>query len=375
MKVLAITFHHAHNFGSVLQAYALQKYVTDLGGEMGVPIDYKIIDFYTEFQEKFYGIYRKDLTFKACIKNLFAFYYRGMLHKKYNKFESFLHDYCQMTDRYKTVEELMKANLNADCFLSGSDQLWNVRSLDFSDVYYLPFIQGQKKISYAASFGPLKIDWNKYDAERYKEYLSQYAYISTREIGSADNIFQLTGKKCDIHVDPTLLLNLDDWRSIQSEVNYKRGRYILFYCLEPTKMQMKMVTLISQKLKLPILITRFNNKNDIVNPFVKMYDSGPRDFLSYVDHAALVLTSSFHGTVFSLLYHKPFYVLNGKADNRIAPILSKIGLLNRSLEVLSDVNRVTIENIDITPVNNFLDEMRMNSRAYFIKALGLDVNK
>ena len=80
------------------------------------------------------------------------------------------------------------------------------------------------------------------------------------------------------------------------------------------------------------------------NSFVKRYDSGPTDFLAYIDHAALVLSSSFHGTAFSLIYHKPFYVFNGMRDNRIAYILTKTDMVDHSLESLTDVERVTLKN-------------------------------
>lgn len=371
-KVAVVTFHRAHNFGSVLQTYALQEYVKQLGQETGSEVEYTVIDFYTEEQEELYKVYKSGFGVKNFIKNAIAVPNAKAFKIKHQKFNDFISDNFHVTKRYKTVNELEAKPPIADYYISGSDQIWNVRAKDFSDVYYLNFVNQGRKISYAASFGPLKINWNRYDGQKYTKLLQEYDAISAREQGSADNVEYLTSNQCSVNVDPTLLLTAEQWRKIQSDANYKDGQYILLYCLEPSKQQLAMADAISKKLNLPIVILRYNNKNDMFNHYVKKYDSGPKDFLSYIDHAALVLSSSFHGTAFSLIYHKPFYVFHGMKDNRISSILMKTGMTERSLECLEDVKRVALDKPDGRAIETLLNEERDASKLYLRRTLELE---
>lgn len=371
-KIATVTFHRAHNFGSVLQTYALQTYVQRIFEKQGQIVDYKIVDFYPEKQKEFYRIFKKERNIKNLVKNIMALPYKKKLEEKYSKFERFMEKNYNLTDQYKTEKELFENKPEVDCYISGSDQLWNVRSLDFSDIYYLSFAGEEKKISYAASFGPLKIDWKNYREEKYKKLLKKYECISVREKGSQKNVEYLTDESCSVNVDPTLLLSAEEWRRIQSTANYKNGQYILLYCLEPTKKQIKMAKMISKKLKLPIVVLRYNNKNDIINSFVKRYDSGPEDFLAYVDHAALVLSSSFHGTAFSMIYDKAFYVFDGKKDNRIFSLLSKMDMQDRSIETFDEIERVNLKKPSKEKIKKVLSEEEKASRTYLQKAFGLE---
>lgn len=370
-KIGVVTFHRAENFGSVLQTYALQEFIKSIAVQSGQEIEYNVLDVQPKKQKELYSIYKKGFSVANVIKNSVAFFYRKKLTEKHKKFCEFLNEYIHLSKGYETIDGLYQASPKYDYCISGSDQIWNVRSHDFEDYFYLDFAKSAKKVSYAASFGPLEIDWSKYDANKYGELLKDYNYISTREIGGAKNVEILTGNIPEIHVDPTLLLDCEQWREIQSNANYKAGKYILLYCLEPSKTQLKMVKAISKKLNLPVVITKYNNKNDIVNGFVKKYESGPKDFLSLIDNAALVLTSSFHGTAFSLIYHKKFYVFNAKTDNRIADILSKTNLLERSIESIEEIEKVDLQEVDFSTSNDFLKKQKEKSQTYLKTALDL----
>ena len=294
--------------------------------------------------------------------------YSKIITKREYKFSDFLKELVPLTEKIENGEDA-KDKIIADYYISGSDQIWNVRAKDFADFYFLDFVSQGKKISYAASFGPLKIDWMKYDADKYWALLKDYSAISVREQGSAENVNKLIGETCQIHVDPTLLLGKAEWKKIQSEANHNNGQYILLYCLEPSKKQLKMANAISKKLDLPIVVLRYNNKNDMLNNFEKKYDAGPKDFLAYIDNAALVLSSSFHGTAFSLIYHKPFYVFNGMSDNRISSVLSKTGMEERSLDELEDIDRVSLDAPDSAIIEKVLNKERMASRDYLVEVL------
>lgn len=370
-KIGTVTFHGAQNFGSVLQTYALQEFITGLYKEAEKDCEYRVINYRTAFQKSFYSLYKSVKNPKNIIKNAVAFQHSSALKVKNQKFEDFLKTYINLTDEVSQPDELEKFSSAFDCYISGSDQIWNVRAADFESAYYLDFVKNGKKISYAASFGPLKIDWNLYNKDKFASLLSEYAAISVREKGSQERVKELLDKSCDIHVDPTFLLSKKQWQTIQSDANYHDGQYILLYCLEPSKEQLHMAEAISEKLNLPILVTRYNNKNDIINGFVKKYDAGPLDFLSYIDHAALVLSSSFHGTAFSMIYNKPFYVFGGMKDSRISSILRIAGIEDRSIEEYDDIKNVELSNLDFATVNDIINFEKQRSREYLSYALSI----
>lgn len=371
IKIATITFHGAYNFGSVLQTFALQEFVKDLYKSHNKSCEYSVINFRTEFQKSFYSIYKPWKNSKNIFKNIVAFNYFKVLKQKQIKFEKFLNEYVNLTDEVKNSEEIKKFSKNFDFYISGSDQIWNVRATDFEDEYYLDFVKSGKKISYAASMGPLDIDWNKYGVEKYRNLLNMYSSISVRETGTVDKVKFLIGKEPEVNIDPTFLLKKEEWQKIESNANYNDGQYILLYCLEPSKEQLAMAKAISKKLNLPIVVTKYNNKNDIINTFVKKYDSGPCDFLSYIDNAALVLSSSFHGTAFSMIYNKPFYVFNGMKDSRISSILKIAGIEERSIESITDIDRVTLDDVDFTAINEIIKKEQEKSRKYLVNALEL----
>lgn len=367
MKIKTITFHRAHNHGSVLQAYALQTFLSGYCKLKGIDCDYKIIDYYPEIQKRLYSVFKPNTSIKNIIKNIIALRYYNALRKRHDKFDSFVCDYLKLTNTYDTVNSLKQNPPEADLFISGSDQIWNVRAHDSSTVYYFDFeTEKTKKISFAASFGPLTIDWEKYNKDFYRKALLSYDDISVREDDSAANVMELTGESAKVLADPTFLLNKEQWAEIENTDIKPNHPYILLYALEPSKRQLNIVNHISKKLQLPVVVLRYNNKNDWFNSYEKHYDAGPREFLSYVKHAELVLTTSFHGTAFSIIYKKPFYVIDGLKDSRISSILKKTGLTTRSIEYLSGANSVNLHNPDFTEAKLFIERNYTDS-VNFIK--------
>ena len=330
MKIAVLTFHAAHNFGSVLQTYALQEKVKNLFLSINKPIEYDVINFRTKYQKNMYNVFLKNNGLKPIIKNVLRIPYTLKYKTKHRKFEDFIKDDLHTTHEISNDEELTTLEKKYDCIICGSDQIWNIRAGDFSWNYLLPNYDG-KKVSYAASLGPMDIDWSKYDSAKYQSLVQKFDMISVREQKSSDNLMALKQLNCQINVDPTLLLSADEWRKISSNKNYKNGEYILLYCLEPTKTQLKMVHKISKELGLPVVATKYNNKNDYFNSFIKFYDCGPKDFLSLIDNAKYVITSSFHGTAFSIIFKKQFFVLDGMQDNRISNLLKITNLQDRSI--------------------------------------------
>ncbi len=372
MKTATITFHGAYNYGSVLQTYALQEFVTSLGKSRGAEIDYSVINFRTQVQKQLYWQTKRPFTKGNAVKWLMRLPYRKKLSKQAAGFEEFLSRWVHLTDEVdeKTIGRFATG---FNCYISGSDQIFNIRSRDFSPVYLLNFTDSPNKISYAASLGPLQIDWSKYHEQSYRESLAQFQHLSLREQRSKDMVDALLeSENSEIHVDPTLLLPVEQWRKVQSDRNYKNGQYILIYCLEPTKRHMEIARKLSKAIGLPVVSTGYRCKHDYFNPFVKLYDAGPGDFLSLVDHAALVLTSSFHGTAFSVIYDKPFWVIDGMEDNRIRSLLQMTGLEANSIsDILPDFHKLSPKTANEVEALQKIENEKARSKEYLMKALGL----
>lgn len=145
-KIATITFHRAHNFGSVLQTYALQEFIKLLGEDYGEEIEYQLIDLYSEKQEELYAVLKKNNSIKNIIKNIIVLPYLKDLNKKYSKFTSFIEKNFYLTRRYRDQEEIFIDPPKADYYISGSDQIWNVRAMDFLSSYYLNFVKNGKKL-------------------------------------------------------------------------------------------------------------------------------------------------------------------------------------------------------------------------------------
>lgn len=372
-KIATITFHAAHNFGSNLQAYALQEYVKYLLDNYDEEFKYEIINFRSPFQENFYSIFKKNNSIKNILKNLMILPYYKKYKIKYEKHEYFINNYLDITEtKYKSYLELNEEFFDYDYYISGSDQIWNIRALDFDWSYFLGFVKKGKKISYSASFGPLRIDFNSRTNIKCRELLEEYANISTREKASADNICHLLGKKGEIHIDPTVLLRKDDWWHIIKEIPSIKNKYIFFYALEPTKETLNLVKKVSRQLQLPVIISKYNNKYDYFNNFIKCYDSGPLDFIKLIYDAELVISTSFHGTVFPIVLEVPFFSIGGDKDNRISNLLNICDFNDRLINLDNYIEKcLNYDEIDFSISKKNLEIERERSKKYLQKVLDL----
>lgn len=369
-KILTITFHSSYNFGSSLQAYALQEYIKKISESHDEEIIYKIINLRTKIQRNMYNYRINSTGLKRYLKKIV---YGKKLQKKEELFEKFIKEYLQLTDKeYKDVKELQDEEINADYYISGSDQIWNINALDFNWSYFLDFVKKGKKISYATSLGPKKNTIRIEEEEKLKKYLNEYDEISVREEESYKKVQKyLNVEKCNINVDPTILLTKKEWEKLLEKQNKINKDYILFYTLKMSKSRMKFLKAISKKLKMPIVVLNPACTYDIMGGFIKRYDSGPIEFLNYIKHAKLIVSSSFHGTVFSIIFNKPFYAIDGISDFRISTLLKKTGLENRSISLTDNLEEKLrdIYNIDFNLANKVIEEERDKSRKYLMKAL------
>lgn len=368
-KIGTITFHSSYNYGSHLQAYALQEFIKKISNE---PIDYKIINLRTQIQKEKYKNVFERTGFKNNLKKLLFLNYKKQFFQKNENYEKFLTEKLQVTKEYNTYDELMNENFDYDYYISGSDQLWNLNARDFDWSNYLEFVKNGKKISYSASFGPIAQRWTDEEKNRVKKDLEQFDYLSVREQGSFNNVKELINKEPEMHVDPTMLLEKEDWLKIIGTEPIIKKDYILFYDLKGRKEDFELVKKISKKLNMPVVVTKYMNIKVHFSNFEKCYYCGPIEFLNLLYNSKLVLSSSFHGNVFSVIFNKPFFAINGKNDFRIKTMLDKFKLSDRSI-TLNEINEKlnNAYNIDFSNAEEIFNIERKKSKDYLKKALDL----
>lgn len=367
-KISTITFHASYNYGSCLQAYALQEFIKKISNE---EIDYEIINLRTETQKNMYKnfFYKKGL--KNSLKKIIFFSQKKNLDKRDFLYEDFIKNLLQVTKEYKTLEELKSATWKSDFYIAGSDQLWNKNAYDFDWANFLEFVDSPNKISYAASFGPLRQNWNVNDKARIKKDLKKFKYISVRENGSYDNVKELINVCPSINVDPTLLLSKSDWEKLISKNRIIKYKYIYLYNLKGKK-YFKLAKKISKKLKLPVVISKDGRFGEIFYGFRKKYDVGPLEFINLIANAELVLSSSFHGTIFSIIFNKPFFSLYGAEDLRINTLLQKMSLTDRSINFEDYLNKCeSAYEIDFKQSDSVINYEISESKKFLKKALDI----
>ena len=327
-KIGCMTFHAAHNFGSVLQAFALQEFFHHFFSDY----TYEIINFRTQFQkEKYKSIFEKK-DIKSRIKQIIMFNEKNNISLKKERFEKFINNRLNVTKEFDTLESLEKETFKYDYYLCGSDQIWNIKAPDFNWAYLLEFASG-KKISYAASFGPSEQIYNNDTKERMIHDLKMFNSISVREKGSYDNVYSLTNISPSINIDPTMLLTKSDWDKIICKERLINHKYILLYDLKRNKNTYKIAKYYSRKMKIPVVLITGDLYGHLKFGFEHYYSCGPEEFLNLIKNAELVLSSSFHGNVFSVLFEKDFYAINGLNDMRLQTFLDFLNLKNRNINL------------------------------------------
>lgn len=318
-----VTIHKINNYGAVLQSYALNRHIRALGH------DAKTIDFRTYRVAESYKLLRPVENRMDLIRNAQALLYAGKLRRRAERFDRFLEAEVPMTPDYYSNEELRRAQLNFDTYVCGSDQIWNTHCRNYDDAFILEFARGRgERISYAASLGADSIHPDM--QERFRRELRDFKAVSVRESDAVRIIEPLAGKPVSHVCDPVLLLTPEQWREAAAGP-LLREPYIFFYHVKGDIPDMReYLRELGEKTGMKIVAVTMNLR-EMLYPNVKRYDAGPREFLSLIDHAAYVVTNSFHATAFSLLFRKKFMVFSphGSGPSRLTSILASAGLMDR----------------------------------------------
>lgn len=327
-KIGLTTIYSVPNYGSVLQAYATQEVLKRLGFECFI-INYK---YPNNWHYNQVGFSRPSFKSKVAL-------FLGLRHnhRKQKKLEVFKHKFFNFTREYKDLKELEKENWN-DYFavVVGSDQVWNSRFLKGDSAFMLSYIPDNiKKISIASSFASKYIP-EEYK-EKYKQFLSRFTAFSVREKNAIGIINEQLGidKEVQVLLDPTLLLSKEDWLSLIPRSGFKKvSKYILFYMLDysfdPKPYIFEVVSYFSKKYDYDIIALEGYKdlKYDYGIKMINKTDSSINEFIDLFANADLVITSSFHGTAFSVNFGKPVISImpNDKGDDRVSNLLNSLNL-------------------------------------------------
>lgn len=355
MKVAAITRHAITNYGSLLQAIATQQVINNLGHSCEI-IDY-IREDESYYQHEKTILKRKENWSNSSLKKaLYLAIRQPESIAAGKKFENAQKKYLKLTARYTTAKELKENPPIADVYMTGSDQVWGpVENGSYDDCYCLSFSEG-KKIAYAASFGHTEMTDEL--SEYYKKWLSKYRHIAVRE-DSACGILNDLGIDAEQVLDPTLLLDASYWNQYLKPIKYKE--YVLVYQLHNDKKLSQYAKKVAREKGLP-LVRVSTSFHQIVRSGRFIWCPEIGEFLSYIKNAECMITDSFHGTAFAILFNTPFVEVlpNNNTGTRNISILKLTGLSDRILKDDRDVEKA-MEMIDFSFVNDVLKKERMCS--------------
>ena len=349
MKIGLLTYHHSSNIGAMMQTYATCRALKELGHEV-VIVDIR----QKEEQRQGLGRLASDVIF--FVRN-----------QKYNAFMRTF--YPLLTRRYYSLDELRNDPPQVDCLIVGSDQTWNPDiSKDVAMAYFLDFAGKEiRRVSYASSFG--KSRWNENPAmtENVKKALSRFDSVSVREQTGVSICKDVFGINPQLVVDPTILFK--SYPEITGPIN---ERYeMVCYKLQRDDDFYQNIGKIKAKLGLPVAL--LNNAYP-VRGLRYIYPPSVEEWIRRIGGAQLVVTDSFHGVVFSLLYKRQFVAVknhNGR-DSRIVDLLCELGLDNRIFENVAEISKTTswyYAPIDYNEISLKIENLRQNSWKYLETAL------
>lgn len=364
MKIGIVTIHNASNYGAVLQAYALQKVLSN-------KFDAKIINYANplimkELQPIRFGLNLRDLYFS--FQDILYFSDRRKILKK---FQHFFDSYMSLTPLY-TASELMNNSCEPfDVYISGSDQIWNPHITKIVDPIYFcqmaPTIA--KKISYASSFGNYCFN-NQKELKIIDRYLGDYSFVSTRESGAIAYLKEYFGIKAYHVLDPVLLLTKKQWEETFSLMKQKQEEpYLLVYTVSNminiTELAVKLAKVLNLKVR---VIGRWIKKKIGGVDYITMAD--PVDFVQLIYGAALVITNSFHGTAFCVNFNCPFISIeNVKNPDRVQSLLSLIGMTDHIIKNTDEISIDELANMKFSHQSQALEEQREKSIAFLENAI------
>ena len=348
MKIGILTYHRSHNYGALLQAYALRKILSNYGHEV------TFVDYWPTYHQQRYALFSlsilKYLNWKKKLLHIIGYVrYYNSRKKRYIAFENFITEYI--------YPYTSSTDETYDILIYGSDQIWRKQREigNYNPAYFGKIFKASRHISFAASMGELP--YTEKDKLYVKKMLSNLDVISVRERELKEFVFNL-GYQCRQDLDPTLLLNKDEWINSLHIVSRLKEKYILFYNLSPNTFDLQKVKDFASAMKLEVKIL-YSGAFKHPTP-ERLTTAGPADFLDLLYGADYILTSSFHGLAFALIFNKPFYASFSENSGRAASLLEALNLSDRMLATGVSIPK-NDKTIDWLMVNKKLTNLRANT--------------
>lgn len=345
----------------MLQAYALQKV-------LGKNYETQIIDYYASDVFDDYKLIKPfNKSFKKFIVSIFRypFYIR-----RYKNFENFRKK-LKLTKYYSDIDILKKDFPIADAYIVGSDQVWNPKITGgLDDAYFLNFGTSKiKRISYAASSGvgemPAHLE------NEFKERLEKFSAISVREKKLKDYIEKVSNFKVSLVLDPVLLLTKSDWETEKNARKIIKQKFILVYSVDNSNELFYEVVneLASQTGYLIVFFDRVDKSKKIRYPKKSCYNCGPSEFITLLNDAEYVVTTSFHALAMSIIFNKNFFAILSTYPDRLVTLIETLDLQNRIVTDFEGVRDLINKDIDWKKTNEILEKMRENSLTWLYKSI------
>lgn len=361
-NIAIITWINYPNYGTYLQAYALQQYIKSLGYSCKILNDgvYIVSHFNWKLELK-----KIVWTLKDHYRN-----YKHNWNYSLSLYESFKTKYLEIENIVRDSDYL---NKNYDAFVCGSDQIWNPFSLSNpqSKFYYADFAY-QKKISYAPSIGVSEIPLLY--KTLFRELTKNFDFLSAREQQGVDILHELTGKEVTKVVDPTMLLNVDQWNMLLSQTQvFNENNYILAYFLTPNPIFIQTALKYAKQRGLKLKI--FYTDKSYCSYNCDLLSAGPIEFMHYIKNAKCLFTDSFHGSIFASIFHTQFFTFRRfkqtkkSLNSRVENLINMMGIDERLLDEDSCSNVNKLSDINFSHVDYNLAPYIKKSKEYIEKAL------
>lgn len=365
------SLHTAVNYGVFLQAYALQEKIRSFGydtqiinydkraeGDSKLSKKQKLIRFYSHVRNFSIIVERKNFRKIPESKR------REREFKRFSNERFTFSPYCNNVD---DVKKILSARY--DAYVCGSDQIWNPTHTKMNPFYFLAFADNDKKIAYSPSVSCITIP-EMYKKEFF-EKVSDFHFISSREKTGSNLIEEGTGRKCPTVIDPTLLYEKRDYEKLSLNQRLIKEPYVLCYYLNFSELHKKAAEKISEELGIKVVVVPCDPRVYYELEGEKVFAS-IEEFLSLVRDAEFVLTDSFHGTAFSVIYRKNFRSIKNYGDEgkftRINDFLSELGL-QKCIATKDNVELLSADETDYSQAETKLDEWRAFSAEYLENAL------
>ena len=365
-KIGIITMHRVINAGSALQAYALYHAVCKLGYQC------EIIDY--QYPNQFHIQNKPPIPFlqRCWLRLKYFVLYRSRA--QHTRFKHFFNQAWASSPYYATKESIFENPPKYDLCITGSDQVWNPRCMKGDHTFFCAFSPDVPRIAYASSFAQSYIP--KDMQLHYEHHLSKFKVIGVRENSGAKLINSLIGKRAKVVCDPTLLHTATDYQPfIKQAYRYTKKRYLLAYILDyafnPYPTIQQIIKRISKEQGLDVIYLMANTVNNY-KIGKSITSAGPNEFLKLFSEASYIVTSSFHGVAFSLLFEKDFYAITPnkeQEDGRIQTLLQNIGAQDRAIRQGEDLRDFKSRHIDYEVIRPRIESYRSQSYSFLETAI------